>query len=137
MLAALASGWRGANQPSNAMRAAFFTFLTLVSLIRTARAGADAPTPAPVEAKKNEPKVILTDDKLKLSFGEERVIVPGGLQPSLLCTQAGTLIVQAQLPEKPFPAKRISYPYALGTRISRDGGLSWATIPLKPGDNGL
>jgi hypothetical protein len=107
----------------------FCTFLTPM-----AHAGGD---PAPLEAKANNPKVILTDDKLKLTFGAERVIVPGGLQPSLLCTRAGTLIVHAQLAGKPFPAKRISYPYALGTRVSRDGGLSWSTMPLKPGDNGL
>jgi hypothetical protein len=121
----------------NAMRATFFTFLTLASLTPTTRAGGDALTHAPLVTKKNEPKLILTDDKLKLTFGDERIILPGGLQPSLLCTRAGTLIVQAQLPKKPAPAKRISYPYALGTRVSRDGGLSWSTIPLKPGDNGL
>jgi hypothetical protein len=126
----------------SALQANFCTFLTLAfltlaSLAPMAFAGEDAPTPAPLEAKVNEPKVILTGDKLKLTFGEERIIVPGGLQPSLLCTRAGTLIVQAQLPAKPLPSKRISYPYALGTRVSRDGGLSWSTIPLKPGDNGL
>jgi hypothetical protein len=125
------------NQPMNAMRAIFFTFPTLASLMPTTRAGGDALTHAPLVTKKNEPKLILTDDKLKLTFGEERIILPGGLQPSLLCTRAGTLIVQAQLPKKPAPSKRISYPYALGTRVSRDGGLRWSTIPLKPGDNGL
>jgi hypothetical protein len=83
------------------------------------------------------PAMIQSDGTLRLSFGEERVIAPRGLQPSLLCTRQGTLIVQAQVPDKPFPAKRISYPYAMCTRVSRDGGLSWETIRLKPGDNGL
>ena len=41
------------------------------------------------------------------------------------------------MPKKPFPTKRIAYPYAMCTRVSRDGGLTWSTIPLKPGDDGL
>src|SRR5579862_7066491 len=102
-----------ANQPMNGMRTTSFTFLALVSLMPMAFAGGEPQTLAPLEAKKNEPTVILNDDKLRLTFGEERVIFPSGLQPSLLCTRAGTLILQAQLPEKPSAAKRISYPYAL------------------------
>jgi hypothetical protein len=47
------------------------------------------------------------------------------------------MIVQGQLPEKPFPSHRISYPYALATVVSRDGGETWTPIPLKPGENGL
>jgi hypothetical protein len=52
-------------------------------------------------------------------------------------TKSGTMVVQAQLPDKPFPAHRISYPYALATVVSRDGGNTWTNIPLKPNDNGL
>ena len=92
---------------------------------------------APIPAKQNVPTAIQSDGTLKLGFGEEHVILPRGLQPSLLCTRAGTLIVQAQLPQKPFPSNRISYPYALGTEVSRDGGKQWTNIPLKPGVNGL
>jgi len=121
----------------NALRVALFASLMLASLSPTGQAGEGAPLPAPLEAQPNEPQPILSDGKLRLTFGEERVILPGGLQPSLLSTKTGALIVQGQLPQKPFPAKRISYPYALGTRVSRDGGLTWTTIPLKPGDNGL
>jgi len=109
----------------------------LLSGSSPARAQEPAPVPAPLEATPNVPSIIQSDGTLRLNFGEERVIVPRGLQPSLLCTREGTLIVQAQVPEKPFPAKRISYPYAMCTRVSRDGGLSWETIPLNPGDNGL
>ncbi len=116
-------------------RTASCTLLVLASLIPAA--SADAPSPAPLEASKNEPKAILSDGKLRLTYGEERVILLRGLQPSLLCTRSGTLILQAQVPEKPFPSKRMAYPYAMCTRISRDGGLNWSTIPLKPGDNGL
>ena len=90
-----------------------------------------------IPAKQNVPAVIQSDGTLRLNFGEEHLILPRGLQPSLLCTRAGTLILQAQLPEKPFPSKRISYPSALGTEVSRDGGKQWTNIPLKPGVNGL
>src|SRR5690348_4540892 len=92
---------------------------------------------AQIPAKQNVPTAIQSDGTLRLSFGEEHLILPRGLQPSLLCTRAGTLILQAQLPEKPFPSKRISYPSALGTEVSRDGGKQWTNIPLKPGVNGL
>lgn len=92
---------------------------------------------APVEARPNVPRMIQSDGTLKLTFGEEHVILPRGLQPSLLCTRSGTLILQAQIPEKPFPSKRISYFSALRTEVSRDGGRSWTAIPLKPGENGL
>jgi hypothetical protein len=118
------------------MRTTCAILLALTALTPAGAAG-DAPTLAPLAAKKNEPKLILSDGKLRLNFGEQRVVLPRGLQPSLLCTRSGTLILQAQVPEKPFPAKRIAYPYAMCTRVSRDGGLTWSTIPLKPGDNGL
>jgi hypothetical protein len=113
------------------------TMACLAGVTRSAGAADNAPTIAPPEKSPNAPEVILSDGSLRLSFGEERVVLPRGLQPSLLCTRSGTLILQAQVPEKPFPAKRIAYPYAMCTRVSRDGGVSWATIPLKPGENGL
>jgi hypothetical protein len=95
------------------------------------------PVAAAIEATQNVPALIQSDGTLRLSFGPERVILPRGLQPSLLCTRSGTLIVQAQVPDKPFPSKRISYFSAMCTEVSRDGGVSWATIPLEPGRNGL
>ena len=51
--------------------------------------------------------------------------------------RSGTLILQAQVPEKTFPSKRIAYFSAMCTEVSRDGGLTWTKIPLKPGENGL
>lgn len=95
------------------------------------------PTTAPPEAKQNIPEMIQTDDTLRLKFGEERVVLPRGLQPSLLCTRSGTLVIQAQVPEKTFPTNRMVYFSAMCTRVSRDGGSSWTTIPLKQGENGL
>jgi hypothetical protein len=55
----------------------------------------------------------------------------------MLCTQKGTLILQAQLPKKPLPQERMFYPYALKTVVSRDGGHEWKEFPLKEGDNGV
>src|SRR5882757_11510024 len=87
------------------------------------QAAADTgPTAAPLEAKPNTPEMIRSDGTLRLIFGEERVVLPRGLQPSLLCTRSGMLVLQAQIPEKPFPSSRMTYPYAMCTRVSRDGG---------------
>ncbi|NUQ65785.1 MAG: exo-alpha-sialidase, partial [Pirellulales bacterium] len=77
------------------------------------------------------------DGSLRLSFGPERMVLPRGLQPSMLSTKSGTLVVQAQVPEKPFPTTRMVYLWAMQTVVSRDGGESWTTFPLKPGENGL
>jgi hypothetical protein len=106
---------------------------------------ADEPKPslAPNEPRaaakepNNLPSTVEADGKLRLRFGPERLVVPRGLQPSMLCTKEGTLVVQAQVPEKPFPSKRMTYFSALATVISRDGGTTWKDIPLKPEDNGL
>lgn len=93
---------------------------------------------APAETQpRNLPTMVEADGRLRLRFGEERLVLPRGLQPSLLCTRSGTLVVQAQVPEKPFPSKRMTYFSAMATVISRDGGQTWTSIPLKPGDNGL
>jgi hypothetical protein len=113
------------------------TIVVLFYLASAARAAETVAVTAPLEKTQHIPETILSDNTLRLSFGEERVILPRGLQPSLLSTRSGTLILQAQVPDKPFPAKRIAYPWAMRTQVSRDGGLTWTTIPLKPGENGL
>src|SRR5688572_10176834 len=100
------------------------------------RAPTTARTTAPLEAAKNTPEMILWDGSLAVSFGEERLVLPRGLQPSMLVTRSGSVILQAQVPEKPFPSKRMTYFSAMSTRVSRDGGLSWTDVPLKPNDNG-
>jgi hypothetical protein len=83
------------------------------------------------------PQVVQKDGRLEVKFGERHLVLAGGLQPSLLCTASGALVVQTQGVEKPFPAKRISYPSAIGTVISRDEGVTWMRLPLKSGENGL
>lgn len=94
-------------------------------------------TAALVELAKNTPQLIASDGAINLTFGEERIVLPRGLQPSMLVTRSSAIILQAQVPEKPFPSNRMTYPYAMSTRISRDRGLSWIDLPLKPGENGL
>jgi hypothetical protein len=89
------------------------------------------------EVRKNVPEMVEANGRLRLSFSEERLVLPRGLQPSMLCTTSGTLVVQAQVPEKTFPSSRMVYFNAMETVVSRDGGQSWTKIPLKPGDNGL
>src|SRR5437764_13684458 len=91
----------------------------------------------PATTIKNTPQTILVDPALNLKFSEERMILPDGLQPSMLRTASGALVVQSQLSGKPHPSERIFYPYALATVISRDSGNTWLTFPLKPGDNGV
>lgn len=97
----------------------------------------NAHSPCEIAVAKNIPEMVEADGRLRLSFGEERMVLPRGLQPSLLRTATGALVVQAQVPEKPFPTLRMVYPSAMETRISRDDGKSWTKIPLKPGENGL
>ena len=85
----------------------------------------------------NIPQTILSDPRLNFKFGKERMVLNDGLQPSMLATRKGTLIVQGQLSRKPLPQERIFYPYAMSTVVSRDGGDKWIEFPLKPGDNGV
>ena len=68
----------------------------------------------------NTPETLVNDPRVKLEFGEERMILDDGLQPSMLCTKSGTLVVQSQLSKKPHPQERIFYPYASGDgRLAR------------------
>src|SRR5687768_12728047 len=105
--------------------------------VLAAAAAAAAPTKAPLESNPNTPEMILSDGTVRATFGEERIVLPRGLQPSMLVTKSGSIVLQAQVPEKSLPSNRMAYPYAMSTRVSRDGGLSWTPIPLKPGENGL
>jgi hypothetical protein len=101
-------------------------------------AAADSPATAPTTRPvRNAPQTILSDPRVRLSFGTERMILDDGLQPSMLRTASGALVVQAQLSRKPHSQKRIFYPYALSTVVSRDAGETWREFPLKPGDNGV
>lgn len=91
----------------------------------------------PVEVVHNSPITLVADKKLELKFGEERMVLNDGLQPSMLCTQSGALIVQSQISKKPFPQERIFYPYAMSTVVSRDEGKNWQGFSFPPGNNGV
>lgn len=85
----------------------------------------------------NFPSMAEADGNLRFDFSEEKMVLDGGLQPFMLCTASGSILLQAQSPNPPFPTARMHYPYAMTTIISRDKGESWKEIPLKPNDNGL
>ena len=110
----------------------------LFSVIGTALGLAGTASAAGLDTiAKNTPETLLADSHVRLEFESERMILTNGVQPSMLCTASGALVVQSQLPTKPFPQKRIFYPFALSTVISRDGGEHWLEFPHKEGDNGV
>jgi hypothetical protein len=77
----------------------------------------------------NTPLTLQEDKRIRLSYGAERLVLNDGLQPSMLCTRKGTLVVQAQTSHKAVEGKRIAYPYTLATVVSRDGGETWNEFP--------
>lgn len=83
------------------------------------------------------PETLVADPRVQLTLGSPGLVIAGGLQPSMVSTRTGALIVQSQVPVKPFPSQRIAYHSAMTTVISRDAGATWTELPLKPGDNGL
>ena len=103
----------------------------------TASAFAAGNAVRPSDVTHSETIVLKSDPRLNLHIGRERLVLENGLQPSMICTAQGTLIVQAQLTDKPEPSKRISYPCEIGTVVSRDKGDTWTRFPRKPGENGL
>jgi len=117
----------------------FFLLLIVIGVPVDGRAAAEPAKGSPklaVEAN-NRPEVILADSRVCLSFGSERLVIEGGLQPFMLITQTGAIVVQSHLPTKSVPTKRIAFHSAMETVVSRDGGESWTAIPLKAGENGL
>jgi hypothetical protein len=99
--------------------------------------GAQSGVPGPCRREGNLPSMVEADGRLRFDFGEERMVLDGGLQPFLFSTASGALIVQAQSPNPPYPSPRMHYQYAMTTAVSRDVGKTWTAIPLKPGENGL
>jgi hypothetical protein len=99
--------------------------------------GAAGPAAEAPDPRSSVVEILKADPRMQMRAGEERLVMQGGLQPSMVCTAAGTLIVQAQTIEAPHPSLRITYPSAIETVVSRDAGRTWAGFPRKPGDNGL
>ena len=110
-----------------------------LSRAKAAEASTTAPArpPASPRPAPNLPTMVEADGRLRLDFSEESLVLAGGLQPSMLCLKSGAIVLQAQVPEKPFPSERMHYFSALGTVVSRDGAKTWSRIPLKPDENGL
>ena len=89
------------------------------------------------DVAKNVPSMVEADGRLRFDFGAELMVLDGGLQPSLLRTASGALVVQSQMPQKPVPTARMHYPFALATVVSRDDGKTWTSIPVPPNENGI
>ena len=107
-----------------------------LALSLTAAAAAPVADPlVPVAA--NTPSAILSDPRVHVKFGTEELVIAGGLQPSMLYTRTGTIVVQSQLPKPSLPSHRQAYASALGTAVSHDHGQTWTSFPPKPGENGL
>ena len=83
------------------------------------------------------PTTLLSDPRVNLAIGPELLVIEDGLQPSLLITRAGTLIVQSQTSNPSVRSKRQASHWAMKTVLSRDDGATWTELPLKPGENGL
>lgn len=98
---------------------------------------AGLPAPAAPEPRPSQVETLKADARVTVQAGEERLVMAGGLQPSMVGTAGGALVVQAQTAEKPHHTKRISYPSAIDTVVSRDAGRTWSLFPRKPGENGL
>lgn len=112
-------------------------FCLLSTSVSPLIAKAQTMTTTSAEVVHNTPLTLVKDDKLGFEFGEERMVINDGLQPSLLCTKSGALVVQAQNSKKPFPQERIFYPYAMSTFISRDEGKTWSGFAFPQGSNGV
>lgn len=126
------------NATDNASRRNFLQKTALLTALTPTHLLAAASEPESTTwVGENTPEMVEADGRLRLSFGDETMVIPKGLQPYMLVTKTGAIVVQAQLPEKPFPSNRMTYNSAMGTVISRDGGKTWTKIPLKPGENGL
>lgn len=83
----------------------------------------------------NKPETLLADPRVKLEFGDERLMFEGGLQPSVQITRSGALFAQAQAPKKSPPQKRMTYPSLLVTGLSTDAGRTWKILPVEAGVN--
>lgn len=86
---------------------------------------------------KSGPEVLRADPRIHLVFGDEKLVLNDGLQPSLLITRTGALVVQSQISKSSLPGKRFGSRWAMTTVVSRDDGETWMLLPPKPGENGF
>lgn len=83
----------------------------------------------------NNPRLLLNNSNIHLHFGNERMIMPDGIQPYMLCTRKGTMILQASTIRKmPLPSSRPGMPpINLNTVISGNRGKTWEKFVFKNG----
>jgi hypothetical protein len=112
-------------------------FGSLLVAAALARSFAAAPSPGSGYHAKNIPEVLVNDPRVHLTFGDEKLVLEDGLQPSMVITRTGAILVQSQTSRHSVPAKRYASHWAMGTVISRDAGETWTDLPLKPNENGL
>lgn len=111
--------------------------LILLGCFVTLSLFAEAPSLGSGYHAKNTPEVLLANPRVHVSFGDEKLVLEDGLQPSMVITRTGAIVVQSQISQKSFPAERYASHWAMGTVISRDDGQTWTNLPLKPNENGL
>lgn len=111
--------------------------LLLFGTLMAAKLGAAPVSQGSGYHARNTPEVLLADPRVRLSFGEERLVLEDGLQPFMVVTRTGAIVVQSQISKSSFPSERYASRWAMGTVISRDDGATWTGIPLKPNENGL
>jgi hypothetical protein len=121
--------------PKPEIRLRVVLLMTLVGLESASSIAAEAAGAAPLPA--GGVLILRADPRLTLHVGAQRLVLAGGLQPSMVCTAQGTLVVQAEITDKPQPSKRISYSCAIKTVVSRDHGDTWVEFPRPPGENGV
>lgn len=113
---------------------------TLVTLLALAAAVVAAEPLAKkiIPVAHNTPSALLADPRVSVAFGPERLVVPDGLQPSMLFTRAGTLVVQGQLSSPSLPSARYVSKWLMGTAVSRDAdAATWTPFLPAPGHNGV
>ena len=86
---------------------------------------------------KNTPEVLLANPRVHLAFGDEILVIDDGLQPSMVITKTGAMVVQSQTSRPSIPSARYVSHWLMRTVISRDDGKSWTELPPKPGHNGV
>ncbi|MBC7369701.1 MAG: exo-alpha-sialidase, partial [Undibacterium sp.] len=113
------------------------TLLVLLALAAPLVA-AESAAPKIIPVAHNTPSTLLANPRVRTTFGPERLVIPDGLQPSLLFTRAGTLVVQGQLSSPSLPSTRYVSHWLMGTAISRDAdAATWTPFLPAPGHNGV
>ncbi len=89
----------------------------------------------------NDIRELKRDPRVRLIAEDERIAINGGLQPYSMQTSSGTLLSQAQMPEKPLPSERICVYWRPASFVSRDKGVNWERVEQLreqlPGQNEL